>query len=78
VAFVQANDRVQYVQDIQLLTMDVRLGARTSHPSNLLGYYARNVRFRENLPFNVHPLDVVKAAKVTVHAKESVPTLSAR
>jgi len=46
--------------------MNVRLGAGTSHPSNLLRYSARNVRFRKKLPFNVHLLDVVFAATTDV------------
>jgi len=41
--------------------------ARTGHPTKLLGNFTRNVRVRENLPFNVHPLDVVFAATPVIH-----------
>jgi len=43
--------------------LNVWLVGRTGHPTKLLGNFTRNVRIRENLPFNVHLLDVVFAAQ---------------
>jgi hypothetical protein len=36
------NDRLQYVQDIQSLTINVRLGLNTGHPIELLRYLSRS------------------------------------
>jgi hypothetical protein len=44
--------------------------AGTGHPNKLLGDFTRNVWIRENLPFNVHLLDVVFAAELAVHRHE--------
>ena len=40
------------------------------------GGFSGNVRFRKNLPFNIHTLDVVFAAIVAVHAQQDVHALS--
>ena len=48
---------------------------RTGHPTKLLGNFTRNVRVRENLPFNVHLLDVVFAAKLAVPGRKKAAYL---
>ena len=55
--------------------MNVRLAARTGHPTKLHGNFTRNVRIRENLPFNVHLLDVVFAAKLAVPGRKKAAYL---
>jgi len=49
----------------------------TGHPSNLLRHSARNVRFRENLPFNIHLLDDVFAATPVIRNDSHQPTAKA-
>jgi hypothetical protein len=46
--------------------MNDRLVGGTGHPTKLLGNFTRNVRVRENLPFNAHHLDVMFAAEPDV------------
>jgi hypothetical protein len=56
------NVREQYIPDLQVKILNDRNGADTGHPTKLLGYSPRKGRKNLNLPFNVHPLDVVFAA----------------
>jgi hypothetical protein len=55
-----------------------RYGSNTGHPTKLLGYLPEKGRKNLNLPFNVHPLDVVFAAELAVHAQQAVLTLSGK